>query len=214
MNLIYFSNHQYIKYSKVVGSEYIASEFALLKILELIRKYKLKRILEIGVGIGTISGSILKYAELTSSTLKCTGTENNDFCLAVLPGNLEKLYNEISIYSDFSKLPKDQNFDLIIVDGKEALLKDISSSCSENAIVVIEGDRSDQVEVVKSIFPNSRFAPMVSILKNGKYSKKDPSEFRGGIKLIFTNPTTFQYLHWMLIKGKMKVKYLKRDYFS
>ena len=172
MNLTKFANHQYIKFSEAQGSQYIASEFALFQILDIIRKYNLKRILEIGVGIGTISGSILKYAELTSSTLNCTGTENNEFCLAELPGNLENLYDEISIYSEFSKLPKGQKFDLIIVDGKEVLLKDISSSCSENAIVVIEGDRSDQVEIVKSIFPNSRFAPMVSILKNGKYSKK------------------------------------------
>ncbi len=214
MNLKDFTQYQYINFSKANGSEYIASEFAILKILELIRKYNLKRILEIGVGIGTISGSILKYAELTSLSLNCTGTENNEFCLAELPGNLEILFDEISIYPEFSKLPKGQKFDLIIVDGKEALLKDISSTCSENAIVVIEGDRSDQVEIVKSIFPNSRFAPMVSILRNGRYSKKDPSEFRGGIKVIFTNPTTFQYLDWILIKGKMKVKYLKRDYFS
>ena len=214
MNLQDFSHHQYIKYSKAEGSEFIASEFALLKILELIRIYNLKRILEIGVGIGTISGSILKYAELSSSAVNYVGTENNDFCLAELPWNLEKLYDKISIYPEFSKIPKDQKFDLIIVDGKEAFLKGVSSSCSENAIVVIEGDRNDQVEVIKSIFPNSRFAPMVSILKNGNYSKKNSSEFRGGIKVIFTNPTAFQYLNWILIKLEMKVKYLKRDYFS
>jgi len=214
MNLKEFANHQYIKFSESQGSQYIASEFALFKILDIIRKYNLKTILEIGVGIGTISGSILKYADLTSSNIKCTGTENNEFCLRELSVNLDQRFTGISIYPYLSALPKNQKFDLIIVDGKEAFLKDISGRCSENAIIIIEGDRIDQVEIIKSIFLNSRFAPMVSILKNGKYSKKNLSEFRGGIKVVFTNPTTFQYLDWMLIKMKMKMKYVKRDYFS
>lgn len=214
MNLTEFANHQHIKFSEAQGSQYIASEFALFQILDIIRKYNLKTILEIGVGIGTISGSILKYADLKSSNIKCTGTENNEFCLRELSVNLDQLFTGIFIYPELSALPKNQKFDLIIVDGKETFLKDISGRSSENAIIIIEGDRIDQVEIIKSTFPNSRFAPMVSILKNGKYSKKDSSEFRGGIKLVFTNPTNFQYLDWMLIKVKMKVKYLKRNYFS
>tara|TARA_B100000929_G_C15467147_1_gene406581 strand:- start:845 stop:1084 length:240 start_codon:yes stop_codon:yes gene_type:complete len=60
MKLKRFTKNHYHKFSQAEGSQYIASEYALFRILELIEKFRPHNILEVGMGIGTISDSILK----------------------------------------------------------------------------------------------------------------------------------------------------------
>ena len=51
---------QYLKFSNAEGNQHIASAFAIRKLIELINRFKTKSILELGLGIGSISGCILE----------------------------------------------------------------------------------------------------------------------------------------------------------
>jgi len=213
MNLKKLSNKQYIKYSNFHGSEYIASEFALLQILKFITQYKVKNFLEVGVGIGTISDSVIKLSKDKNLSINCYGTEANDFCLKEIPKNLKPNLDKLILLENVSEIQKDVKFHLIVVDGKESALNILSKHVSKRSIIMIEGDRSEQTALIKKLFAKSKLAHLISIDKNGPYSKKDHDHYQGGVKVIFTNPTTMQYLHWGKIKIVMKVKYLKRNRF-
>lgn len=73
------------------GSDYIASEFALETILKLIDKFKPKKILELGMGIGSVSDTILKFKNLNDLNFEYFGTESNEFCLEQLKKNVDFL---------------------------------------------------------------------------------------------------------------------------
>jgi len=214
MNLKNFSKKQYIKFSNFPGSEYIASEFALLQILKFISRYKIENFLEVGVGIGTISDSVIKLSIDKNLSINCYGTEANDFCLKEIPKNLKLNLYKLILFDNVSEIKNDVKFDLIVVDGKESALNILKKHVTKHSIIMIEGDRSEQTALIKKLFPNSKLAHLISIDKNGSYSKKDHDHYQGGVKVIFTNPTTFQYLQWAKYKIVMKLKYLKRDYFS
>ena len=210
MNLESFSHTEYKRYCKAEGSQHIASEFALLHILKLIKKYNFQNILEVGVGIGTISGSILKYAKLTDKNISCTCTEANKFCLSQLPLNLGNYYSDLKVYKNVNELPSNSRFDLIIIDGAEEHLKSIQEKVMTNALILVEGDRKSQVKEVITFFPKSKFVQFLSIKRNEEYSASRTGDFRGGLKVIFTNPSVSQLLFWLQMKIETKVKYLIR----
>lgn len=183
MNLKQFAHTQYKQYCLAEGSQHIVSEFALFHILNLIKKYGFKRILEVGVGIGTISGSLIKFSKEEGLDIGFTGTEANDFCLSQIPRNLGQDFSQLDLYPGVSALPREQKYDLIIVDGSEQNLDEIKPKMIPGGVVVIEGDRKDQVEIIKDIFPKSEYAHLISLNKNREYSVKKSEDFQGGLKV-------------------------------
>lgn len=214
MNLKYFSTFQYKLFCKAEGSQHIVSEFALYHILKLIEKYSVQSVLEVGVGIGTISGSILKYAEKSGKNIYCVGTESNDFCLSQIPSNLGSNYKELKILPEVSQIDSTTKFDLIIVDGAENNLELIKAMLNKNSIVVIEGDRSGQEKTIKNTFPNAKFVHLISLKRNGDYSVKRAKDYRGGLKVLFINPDTNQKRHWAALKLKSAFKTQIRKNFA
>ena len=214
MKIRSFVIEQYQEFSEAEGSEYIVSEYALEKILEIINKFKVQEILEIGLGIGTISGSILEYAGKNRMDIKCTGTESDIFCLNQIPRNMGTNVEKLEIYNNISELPTNRLFDIIIVDGEVDNMDIIFQKITDRGIIIVEGDRKEQVKKLRSMFPSHKFASMVSVRKNSIYSKKNQNEFKGGLKLIFVNPNYNQFNYWLKIKIWMKFKYFRRDYLS
>jgi len=53
----------YKRFCEMEGSDCIASEFALETILKIIKIFNVNAILELGLGIGSISDTVLKYSE-------------------------------------------------------------------------------------------------------------------------------------------------------
>ncbi len=127
-----FSLNQYKKFCSYEGSEHIVSEFALKNILHLIKKFNVKKILEIGVGIGTISGSIIKFSEKENLNIEVFGTEANEFCLRKTPTNLGEHFDKLNLYEDLSEIQTSEFFDLIIVDGAENNLENVRSLINPN----------------------------------------------------------------------------------
>jgi spore coat polysaccharide biosynthesis predicted glycosyltransferase SpsG len=196
----------YKKFCFLEGSEYIASEFALEIILKIVEKYKINSILELGLGIGSISDTVLKYSKNNNSKINYVGTEKNEFCLNALKNNVED-YKQIEVHSELVDV-KNKKFDLIIIDGYDDSLREIVSFCKENAIVFIEGDRKGQTETILTIFPKYKYVNVISLNKNKPYAHGtcETSHYVGGGQLIFINPTLKMKRHWFKEKVKTYIK--------
>lgn len=202
----------YKKFCYLEGNNYIASEFALLQILRIIKKFQIRSILEIGLGIGSISDTVLKMQRNGDCTLRYVGTEANEYCKSVLKNNVED-YNCIEVHENLANLKSGGKFDLIIIDGQDATLSQIASFCSERAIIFIEGDRSPQTELMFSLFPQGKYVHVISLKKNKIYSPGNPAFFVGGGRIIFTNPSFMMKLFWLKEKigtlGKRQIRKIK-----
>lgn len=177
-----------------------------MKLQELIEKFKVKSVLEVGLGIGAIAGSLLT----ANKELAYTGTEDNDFCLNALKENLRENYKRVELHSGITELAPKARFDLIIIDGKDVGLQQLSNYLYPNGIIVIEGDRQEQQKELQYVFPNHSFVHCISRKKNELYSPFPSHYWQGGIKVIFVNPDLNQKLWWGREKLKTKLKYFLR----
>lgn len=204
-----YAKSKYLEFSGYEGSQHIAGEFAILKIMKLVQVFGSSSILEIGLGIGTLPSSILTYFKRPITYI---GTEANEFCLASLKKNIDPaLFENISVYEDILNMKEEPNkFDLVIVDGGFSSFKEMSHKLDKNAIVAIEGDRKDQEKIIRTLFPKSRFVHIVSDKKNDSRGVFKSTDWQGGIKVFFINCTLKQYVFWLIEKIKSKRVYSKR----
>lgn len=188
------------------GSEFIASEFSLMKILQMIKIFEVKSVLEVGVGIGTIADTVLEYSNSVAKPLAYCGTESNPFCLQAIPQNTSH-FPKLSLYRTLSEVPRNIKFDLLIIDGQDEALKNILSLCSPQAIIFIEGDRMPQMQLLLKMFPRGKYVNVTSNKKNPIYAPGGSGRYVGGGRVIFTNPDIFMTLYW--IKEKVKTHFLR-----
>lgn len=200
----------YKEFEHADGNQHIASEYAVLKLAEIIECFEVKKILEIGLGIGSISGTLLEVHN--AKELQYSGTENNAFCLNALKGNLGSHFSKLKIYSNIEDISEENEFDLIIIDGKDENLKQVRKLLSANGIIAIEGDRLSQQEIMKELFPAHKYVHSISTKKNSINSPFASSHWQGGIKIIFGDPSRKQRLWWMREKLLTKLKYIYRNY--
>jgi hypothetical protein len=201
----------YKYFSGLEGNQHIASEFALKKVIGIIDRYKIKNVLELGLGIGSISYCILDFSKEVNAKLKYIGTESNEFCLEVLPKYLKDHFHKIQIFDNLNNVISKEKFDLIIIDGKEENLLKIKSMISERGIIVIEGDRIPQLELVRNSFPNSLFTRLISNYKSPEYGPFSSSDWCGGIQLIFVNPNFYQKINFIYYKVTTAIRYRLRN---
>ena len=195
----------YLKFCEAEGNQHIASEYAIKKIVDLVKTFNISQILEIGLGIGSIAGTVLEI--YNQSVLSYYGTENNDFCLKALERNLGIEYKNLKIHSSIKNLTGEKKFDLVIIDGTDENLEELEALISKNAIIAIEGDRKLQITTLKKIFPDSIFVHSISMKLNSDQSPFSSKHWQGGIKLIFVDPTSKQKVWCISEKIKTKVKY-------
>jgi hypothetical protein len=188
------------------GSDYIATPFALEVILKLIIAFNLKKILEIGMGIGCVADTILKYNDKNKLEIKYSGTEKNGFCLDVLPINVT-FFKDVKLYSELKEI-KNGKFDFIIVDGSDEALMNIKEYCNKHIVLFIEGDREIQLQAVVKIFPKSLYVNVITLEKNPPYAHegRDMNSYVGGGQLIFVNPTFQMKIYWFKEKVKTFIK--------
>lgn len=196
----------YFKFCNLEGNNYIASEFALLTIARIIRKFRVQSILEVGLGIGSIADTVLKMSKDSNINLRYAGTEANEFCKEALKSNVD-FYSEIESFENISDIDTSNKFDLIIIDGQDDTLDKIISLCSDKAIIFIEGDRSPQAERILSYFQGAQYAQVITLQKNRIYSPGNPNFYVGGGRVIFINPDLEMRIY--CLKEKIAT-YLKR----
>lgn len=200
----------YKYFSKLEGNQHIASEFALKKIIDIIKNYKIKSVLELGLGIGSISFCIIEFSKEFNKQLEYTGTESNEFCLEVLPKYLKENFDTIQIFNGLNQVPNNKKFDLVIIDGKDENLIEVKKIIPDRGIIVIEGDRIPQLELIRSSFPNSLYTRLISNYKSPKYGPFSSNEWCGGLQLIFVNPNYRQKLNFIYYKIITSMRYRLR----
>lgn len=198
----------YLTFCESEGNQHIASRYAIQKIIELLRRFKPDSVLEVGLGIGSISGTILRVFD--DKNLKLYGTENNQFCLEALKNNLDEDYKSLNIYSDLKAIKGNVKFDLVIVDGGDTNLEIIKNKISDNGIIVIEGDRKNQLKLLKEYFPDHLYVHSISKRKNLEVAPFPSKNWEGGVKLIFINPNFKQKIYWLREKFQTKMRYSYR----
>lgn len=117
----------YRKFSNAEGCDYIAGEFAMKTVLNLIDTFNVIDVLELGLGIGSMSDTVLNYGNEVGKNINYTGTEANAFCLTQLPLNLTENYKKIKLLKDASQINLNSKFDLIIIDGSDDSLLSIQN---------------------------------------------------------------------------------------
>lgn len=193
----------YQKFCSAEGNQHIASEYAIKKLQQIIEQFQVKNILEVGLGIGSIAGSLLKL----NRDIKYTGTEADQFCLEALPGNLQKDYGRLQIFSGLENLPENSKYDLVIIDGTDPGLEKIRDLIRKSGVIAIEGDRQPQLKLLKELFPGNRAVHAISLSKNRSYSPFPAGEWQGGLKIIFVDPNRKQFVWWLKEKLCTKMKY-------
>ncbi len=193
----------YEKFCLAEGNQHVASEYSIVKLQDLIRKFNVKNVLELGLGIGSIAGTLLEG----NRQLLYTGTETNRFCLESLPKNLGRKFERLTIYPELNFVPENTKFDLVIIDGTDTNLSSLKKMLSKRGIIVLEGDRLRQQIVLQNIFPLHRMVHAISLRKNKDYSPFPSDDWQGGLKIIFTNPSGTQFAWWFKEKILTKLKY-------
>lgn len=202
-----YANEFYKKFSMAEGNQHIASLFALKKILDILKLNKPKNILEIGLGIGSVSFTILEYCKRNEIEINYFGTEANEFCLKQLPLNLGNHIEKIILHNSIDEINEELKFDLIIIDGADESLEKIKNQTAVNCCIFIEGDRTFQVEKIKKWFPNYLCVHTISNYKDPEYGPFSSLNWSGGGKLIFINPTLKQKMHYISERIKTAYRY-------
>jgi hypothetical protein len=205
MTLKKLSENRYKYFCEREGNDHIASIYALKSILKLVSDYKVKSVLELGLGIGSISDSILTYSKNNREAIQYVGTETNEFCLQELKKNVAS-YSEIELHQSLLEINTNYKFDLIIVDGSDDGLKSIEKYCKKHTLIFIEGFRGTQVSTIKNIFPNYIHVEIISKEKNPVYGPFSSENWSGGGQLIFINPNFGQKIYWFKEKVKSFIK--------
>ncbi len=192
-----YADEFYQKFSKVEGNQHMSSLFALKKVIDLVKVNNPKYILEIGLGIGSISCTILEFSKREKIKIDYYGTERNEFCLEELPKNLADNYRKVNLYSDLSKLPEDIKFDFVIIDGNDEGFEKVKNIIAEEGVIFIEGDRVIQLQKIRQFFPKNVFVHLISNYKNPEYGPFSSNNWSGGGKLIYIHPNLKQKLHYI-----------------
>lgn len=210
MNYNKIAADNYERFSTIEGNQYIATQYALKTILRLIDDFKVGSVLELGLGIGSISDTVFKYADAKKKEIFYTGTEANDYCLDSLPKNVEH-YDRIHLYKELSEVKRDRKYDFIIVDGSDDTLKSIADFVKPETVVFIEGWRGSQLSAIKETFPNCIRVEIISYYKNPACGPFGPEVWCGGGQLLFPNPNLSQkgYAFKERVMTNLKYKYRK-----
>lgn len=201
------SSESYNYFSNKEGNQHIAGMYALQKILDIIKVNKPKYILEVGLGIGSISYTILKDAEVNNRKLVYHGTESNEFCLKMLKENLSQYYNSIEIFNDIENLKSDIKYDFIIIDGTDQSIDKIKDSIAPNGVIFIEGGRAEQTQKMKTTFPDNKYTVCISDFKNPEWGPFPSDIWSGGGSLIYIKPTTKQFFHYLKERIRTAFRY-------
>ncbi len=202
----------YKYFSDLEGNQNIATEFALKTVLKVIENYNAKNILELGVGIGCISFCAMKLSSDKKLNINYVGTESNEFCLKVLPIYLKEHYNKIQIFAELKEVKSSKKFEIVIIDGKDENIKEVESLIATNGIIIIEGDRIPQLNMIRSIFPKSIYTRVISNSRNPNYGPIPATHYSGGVQLIFINPTFKQKLNYWFHKARTALYYKIRTF--
>jgi len=177
------------------GNEYIATVPALDGIGNLVKKSACKNILEVGIGIGTIPyfvSQLLEQGNLPVNAITYYGTEDHEYCINQFQKNLEGLSPKL-LFTHIVKLdeiPAGVQFDFVVIDGGDLALQSIRDHVHSRTIIMVEGDRKTQRNVLMQMFGGQVSTYGVVSNRNAPdYNPKGKGKKEGGYTVFLLNPT-------------------------
>jgi hypothetical protein len=131
------AHDNYIYFKQLEGSNHIATFSSQLNLLETIKNYEIKKALDWGAGIGTISNLLSKNKDCQVIAYELNSWCRNQFTRNLVGKNSITLTNE---------LPLDSDFDLIVIDD-DITRRQISKLLRSRRlkVVFVEGWRNKTV---------------------------------------------------------------------
>lgn len=206
------ANESFTVFCEKDGNEYIASVFAIEKLLEQIKKSNPKTIIELGVGIGTLPYAVNAFLGEKAKEVTYYGTEDNEFCRTQIDLNLPQIALTFQLFRSFNEINSNVEADLIIIDGKFDNMALLKKYASRHAVFFIEGDRNAQVLQITQAFPNAMAVRCISNFRNREGTPFQVGFWVGGCTLVYSNPTLGQRLEWLQNKIQSKIKYWQRNF--
>ncbi|HSC53410.1 MAG TPA: hypothetical protein VLC98_07320 [Phnomibacter sp.] len=203
----------YEKFSKKEGNQHIAGQFAIEAVLQLVQAFKVRSILELGLGIGSFSDAILNFANTNGLAIDYTGTELNDFCLGALAKNVDR-YSSIDIKGTINDLNPEKKFDLIIIDGVDKSLEALTKHAGRNTVVFVEGGRFEQVVQLKKSFPDLLHTGVISDYKNAPGGPFETDKWSCGGGLFILYPNLQSRMYWLQQRLRTAYIWRKRRFIS
>jgi hypothetical protein len=180
------NQQEYNNFEKL-NDGYIASFFFLQELTKLITERHPKRILEVGVGMGTIPYSVREFKD----TFEYVGTEMLVFCIDRLKINAPFVH----LFKDVSEIGG--KFDLIIVDGRDKDTNKLPSMLNEKGLLLVENDRRGQVEIIQNS-TNRRYV---------NYRKRPFSLHKAaGYTVFIFEPGLLDYVRFVIGWASYKIK--------
>lgn len=127
------------------GSKEIASDFALERIWSIYRDRVPESICEIGHGIGTITFTLAMWRVGRNQIV---AVEDDAWCIEQARRNLGELGRLVLWYD---RMPVYEIFEMVVVDGPQIGAQHWQSCLAERAIVLFEGNRRGQRELLESV---------------------------------------------------------------
>lgn len=193
------AKYTYNLFSKKEGSKNIIQQYALNRVLKYINYKKSKRILELGIGIGTIPFA-LREAKMRGEikhNFEYFGTEALPFCIDLFKTNIPEYAKFVNHYLTLADVPRNQKYDFIIVDGSDPSTREVPKMLAKGGVVIIEGGRSVQRNLVQESDRNYI-----------KFGEVGFSLGRlGGLTVFFFEPTFMDKLIFYKSKITSAIKY-------
>ena len=183
----------YRHFSTRAGNQHIASVYALERAVALVERFRIQRVLEVGLGIGSLAHALLT----AYPHLQYTGTEANRFCLSQLPENLGAYWQRVRLYASLAEVPA-ESFGLIIVDGGDPALGRLPSLLEPHGIVFVEGYRLEQVEALRRLLgPRCLRVMDISHRRNPVGGPFPANVWSGGAQILYADPSVRQRLAYV-----------------
>jgi protein-L-isoaspartate O-methyltransferase len=199
----------YARFSKLPGSEHIASANAINVLLWTVERWRPTAVLEVGAGIGTLTSTVVRSLP-PGGSIRCV--EPEPFCVDALTTNLGEEMGRVGLVATTAEVPTDARFGLIIVDGGAA--ERFTDRLAAGGVVFVEGDRAPQR---RSIEANGRSFVRPTVRSTRRATLDGPVEvgqtWEGGCTVYKFEPTRRDRLRVHLLhawNGTRSVDYRRR----
>lgn len=204
MALMSRANTIWSKFSELPGAAVggwlgIASEHAIGGLIWAVERYRPRRVLELGGGIGTLTFTLAETLTRTHvDNWSLFTVENNPFCCGELVRNVSDA-ERLTLISDTSEIAEaDRQFDLIVVDGGGDLggdmgIMDFSGMLRPGGMIFVEGHRAFQRGNIEKWYAERPVFHLSSRPLSPKLTPKNP-EHRAknkGFHLYVFEPTAW-----------------------
>jgi len=132
-------------FSMRLGSQEIASPFALATILWLYRDVAPQYTLEVGHGIGTVTYLLAVWGSRRDSLV---AVEDHPWCVEQAKANLGHWSATVLWYD---KVPQYMAFEFLVIDGPQIGAMEYEKVLAPRALVIFEGNRREQRRVLETV---------------------------------------------------------------